>query len=304
MLFCLHCLHIVDSFTQTVTLGDLNGDGVLDIVSTDPNSNMALVLLGNGDGSFSAKKAFGTGTEPSSVMLGDLNGDGVLDIVSVDGMSDTASVILGNGDGSFRGKKLFSAGDNPRSVKLGDLNGDGILDIVSADRNSDTASVLIGNGDGSFKSKKTFSAGDEPSSVALGDLNGDGVLDIVTTDYNSDTASVFLANTKDGVSPILPFSLKNQADAIQAIPVLKNLTDRLAIQRGQIGAFQSRLTTAISTSKNTALQYQGANSRIEDADIAQESSVLIRQQILQQSASAVLSQANQAPALALKLLKS
>lgn len=48
--------------------------------------------------------------------------------------------------------------------------------------------------------------------------------------------------------------------------------------------------------------YMAANSRITDADIAEESSTLVRLQILREAASAVLAQANQQPSLAIKLL--
>ena len=63
-------------------LGDLNGDGVLDMATADTNGNTASVLLGNGDGTFYRKTSFSTGAGPYSITLGDVNGDGVLDINS------------------------------------------------------------------------------------------------------------------------------------------------------------------------------------------------------------------------------
>lgn len=56
---------------HSVTLGDLNGDGVLDLVTGDTNSHTASIMLGNGDGSFSARSSFATGTGPYSVAVGD-----------------------------------------------------------------------------------------------------------------------------------------------------------------------------------------------------------------------------------------
>ena len=77
---------------------------------------------------------------------------------------------------------------------------------------------------------------------------------------------------------------------------------QLISQRGQIGAFQSRVQVGINNLQSASENYAAAESRIKDADIAAESAQLVRLNILQQAASSILGQANQQPALALKLL--
>jgi flagellin len=74
------------------------------------------------------------------------------------------------------------------------------------------------------------------------------------------------------------------------------------MQRGEIGAFQSRTDVAINVLQVSSENFKAAESRIRDADIADESSRLVRLNILQQAASSVLAQANQQPALAFQLL--
>ena len=54
-------------------------------------------MLGNGDGTFQAKRSFASGSAPCDVAVGDFNGDGVTDLVSADRAGNTASVLLGNG---------------------------------------------------------------------------------------------------------------------------------------------------------------------------------------------------------------
>ena len=78
--------------------------------------------------------------------------------------------------------------------------------------------------------------------------------------------------------------------------------DELSIYQGQLGAIQQRLSVASNVLLATNENITAAGSRITDADMAEESSTLIRTQILQQSSSAILAQANQQPEIALKLL--
>ena len=64
----------------SIAMGDLDGDGVLDLATANSNSNNVSVLLGNGDGTFRPALYFVAGTTPLSVAIGDLDGDGVLDL--------------------------------------------------------------------------------------------------------------------------------------------------------------------------------------------------------------------------------
>ena len=73
------------------------------------------------------------------------------------------------------------------------------------------------------------------------------------------------------------------------------------MQRGEIGGFQSRTGVAINMLLVSSENFRAAESRIRDAVIADESSRLVRPNILQQAASSVLAQANLQPALILQL---
>ncbi|WP_341880883.1 FG-GAP-like repeat-containing protein [Synechococcus sp. UW140] len=181
---------------NSVALGDINGDGRLDIITANRDSNTASVLLGNGNGTFQTQATFSTGLGPNSVALGDVNGDGTLDIITANLGSTTVSVLLGNGNGTFQGQQTFATGANPFSVSMGDVNGDGRLDIITANLGSANVSVLLGNGNGTFGPKTDISTGtgSNPASVTLGDVNGDGRLDIITANAYSANVSVLLGN--------------------------------------------------------------------------------------------------------------
>ena len=98
-----------------VAVGDFNGDGKSDLVVADYNSDTVSVLLGNGNGTFQARQAFGTGSSPCSVAVGDFNGDGKSDLVTADYVGNTVSVLLGNGNGTFQAKQDFGTGCDPCS---------------------------------------------------------------------------------------------------------------------------------------------------------------------------------------------
>ena len=186
----------------SVTLGDVNGDGRLDLIIANFDSGTASVLLGNGNGTFQTKTDFVTGTNPQSVTLGDVNGDGRLDLITANSGSNNVSVFLGNGTGTFGAKTDLATGTTPRSVKLADVNGDGTLDIVTANQGSNSVSVLLGTGDGTFAGHATFATANGPYAVALGDVNGDGKLDIVTGNRSSST--VYIATNFLGHGTVNP----------------------------------------------------------------------------------------------------
>ena len=293
---------------NAAALGDIDGDGILDAVTVgiyDSTKSRASILIGNNDGTFRGATYInlGSGADPRSVVLADLNNDSMLDMVTAKYGHDKAYTSLAKGDGSFQGVGSFSTGDGPSALAVGDLNGDGILDMVTADKSAGGISVLLGNGDGTFCARTSVSTGASPTFTALGDLNGDGVLDVTTADSGPDNASVFLAQTKSGVSPLLPFDLSTMADAKQAMGIFDNKLNQLTAQKGQLGAFQSRLAVATSVLSSSTENIAAASGRIMDADVAEESSRLVRAEILQQAGSAILAQANQQPALALTLLQ-
>src|SRR5262249_43076856 len=124
--------------TNFVTMADLNGDGIFDLIATNRAANVSTadvsVLLGRGDGTFQDAVNYPVTPGASALGVGDFNGDGVLDVVSVSNFSNDggADVLLGNGDGTIRSSQALAVGVFPASVAIGDFNGDGALDFVTA----------------------------------------------------------------------------------------------------------------------------------------------------------------------------
>ncbi|MDO6641098.1 flagellin, partial [Shewanella sp. 5_MG-2023] len=76
----------------------------------------------------------------------------------------------------------------------------------------------------------------------------------------------------------------------------------LDTERGNLGAMQNRLSHNIANNANTQANVADANSRIKDVDFAKETAEMTKNQVLQQTGSAMLAQANQLPQVALSLL--
>jgi len=133
----------------TCTIGDLNEDGMLDLLLFVSGGQPAFVLFGRGDGTFSAGPMLSSLTSSLySVALQDLNGDGHLDYVAADIFGGHVYVALGNGDGTFQAESVVSYTAIPDGgqgvwVGIADVNNDGRPDLYVTDQNTGNLSFLI-----------------------------------------------------------------------------------------------------------------------------------------------------------------
>ena len=164
-----------------MAVGDLNGDGKLDIAVTE--SNGMAVLLNNGNGTFGTATYYASGINSQSQMgiaIGDVNKDKKNDIVTTDYLGDVV-LFLNQGSGTFAVKGVVATLTEPAwQVSIADINGDKKLDLVVADFAGEVF-TYYGKGNGTFAAGPVYPLqywDQPPSNVILADFNGDGALDL------------------------------------------------------------------------------------------------------------------------------
>jgi len=215
--------------------GDFNGDGKLDLAVSSWGGNNAynlVILLGNGDGTFSTAAPQGLGVAAGPVEVADFNGDGKLD-VAVGGENAVLAILLGNGDGTFTAvtqeccpyeEELYGL----LALAMGDFNADGKLDLVMAIQNAepsypaDYLVVYLGNGDGTFTPTDfTLLIPNDPTAMAVGDFTGDGELAFVTANSLSpliphDSLSVLLQTAPQNPAPDFSLTASTSSATVKA----------------------------------------------------------------------------------------
>jgi flagellin len=142
-----------------------------------------------------------------------------------------------------------------------------------------------------FNSVNLLSAG---TTVALQiGLDGSSESRISFTTVDGSSSGIGLSNV--GIS--------TAAAAQSALGAISSAIATVASRRGSLGSIESRLNTAIANLRVARENFSAAESRIRDADVAEETANLTRTTILQQAGVSVLAQANQQPSLALSLLR-
>ena len=249
----------------SVATVDLNSDGKPDLAIANYADASVSVLLGRGDGTFTAEARYSVKSTPTCVAVADFNGDGAPDLVVANYGSSQVSVLLGNGYGTFQPALNYpsyatSSGIQPYSVAVGDFNGDGKPDLVVSNYSNTgfpfeagaTVSVLLGNGDGSFQPPVEYAAGSGPLAVAVADVNADGHPDLLVANNFSDNVSILLGNgdgtfrqalnADAGDRPVAVIVDDFNADGIPDLAVANSFAGTISVLLGSgDGTFRERV---------------------------------------------------------------
>jgi FG-GAP-like repeat/EF hand len=179
--------------TPTGALGDVNGDGRVDVLARDGATGVLWLYPNAGGNTFGARSQVGTGwSGMSAIEVADVNGDGRVDVLARDGATGVLWLYPNTGRTGmdmFGGARVQvgTGWDGMSAINAADVNGDGKPDVLARDgatgvlwlypntgrTGMDTfggARVQVGTGWGGM------------SAINAADVNGDGRVDIVSRD--------------------------------------------------------------------------------------------------------------------------
>jgi len=184
----------VSTSPYPLTIGDVNSDGHLDIVSTSTNSKLLSVLFGDGRGNFRRSDLPLHTSGPGFVAIGDINNDSIPDLASTHLERSELTVLTGSGNGHFTEVtgSPFDLGSSAWHVTIADFNHDANPDVIAAAGSG--VRVMFGDVNGQFVPApgSPFLTGKGTWHLDISDVNGDGRPDVVTSNLESNNVSVLL----------------------------------------------------------------------------------------------------------------
>ena len=199
--------------SANVSIGDVDGDGHLDIVLAKGRHWPLVdrVLLGDGAGHFAKAYDLGTASDRSySGRLVDMDRDGDLDVVISNDQPDPKLVYLNDGKGHFHvGSTYGNAGWETRNATVADVDGDGWPDIVVANRsgNGTPNYVCFNRGAARFDADCVAFSREPATTIAAADFNGDRMIDLAVPFRDGGQSRVYLGGAKGTFSAerVVPF---------------------------------------------------------------------------------------------------
>lgn len=202
-------------------LGDLNGDGWLDLVlanreATEAAGARSFVYWGGPEGYAPARRQELPTNEVNAVALADVNGDGRPDILFANGAGPVSYIYLNQGGAFAPDRRIELPTSDARDCAAADLNGDGRADVFFTNHqtagNPLTESTLYWGGPEGFSPARRQNFETVGAwGVSLADLNEDGRIDIVVSNYQEhasfDVPSYVFWNSASGFSNVLRTSL-------------------------------------------------------------------------------------------------
>ncbi|MFQ6370311.1 flagellin [Shewanella sp. YIC-542] len=309
--------------------------GEVSITSNDGSSFNVKALATNGDGasggaagdSDTAKITVGTTTYDNSA--DSATAGTAIDVASTAGTeTETMTLTLGS-------QTLTLNKDNAKDIStlVGTIDG---LDGFSAELNDDGDKIIITSDDGkefdvgasgtnatdTMTGALTLTAGANTLTVEDNALTPGNSFKSASIDYTVDFTNAQLdeglgaVSVADGSADAVEMSKAagttfksvagidiSTADGAQsAVSIIDAAIATIDSNRADLGAVQNRMDFTISNLSNISTNVSDARSRVQDVDFAKETATMTKQQILSQTSSAMLAQANQLPQVALSLL--
>jgi flagellin len=303
----------------TITVGDVttnalasNDLAINGISLPASSSNDDTVSFSAGAASAIAKAAAINSASPDTGVTADVLPNTNVAAASVDAASIAAGEVIINGvdigavttaanDGTSALRNAINAVSDRTGVQA-TLNASNELQLTAIDGRNIVLSGSDLTGSGAFAAPLGGGAGVTAGSITLSSDNDFTVTDVSgnLTANTGITAGTTFVNQAVNLTTV---SLATQGGADSALDLLDVAIRQVSSQQADLGALLSRFESTVGNLSAIGENLSAARSRIQDADFAAESAKFSRNQILQQSAIAILAQANVAPQVALQLIQ-
>ena len=296
---------------QSLTVAGENGSKVIAVTAGDTAEKVAKLVNDN---------AGDTGVEATAVSKADItlagagsvsfklgSGSGQPDQTISANITDTTDLsALAKAINDVTGKTGVKAEVTTSGLQLSQADGKDIK-IEDFTTSNTVATTMNVKGQGGAAAGQDLTSGAATdSTVVAGTVEFTSKSSFSVSSSVADTAG----SVVDGAANSITSSTAETVNAIdistvdnaqKAIDVIDKALGTIDSERGDLGAVQNRFESTIANLKNISENVSSARSRILDADIAQETSNMTKQNILQQAGVSILAQANQAPQMALSL---
>lgn len=194
---------------------DLDGDGLLDVVVANQNSDELRIACGLGAGAFTPAEVLIAGGRPVDLLVTDLDGDGADDLVVANAELDELSVyFVEPGTALVPEPVAIPTGDAPMRVFACELQADGCVDLLTSTTGSFLAPVtltaFVGLGDGEFLVPVRHPANPSVRDLVLCDVDGDALLDAVVCNSGVDRVTLLRGLGDGGFAPKQGFPVADQ----------------------------------------------------------------------------------------------
>jgi flagellin len=209
-----------------------------------------------------------------------------------------------------------NSNDGISLLQIADGGAEGIGNILGRLRElaAQSASGILGAGERSFLDQEFVALRSEIDRIsAVTEFNGVKLLSGTDNDNLSiqigfrssgnDTLALALNDLDTGSLNMGTVNVSTSENALSALSNIDNAISAVATARANVGSLQNRLDAAVQNLQVASENITAAESRIRDADIAFETAVFVRNQILVQAGTSILAQANTLPQQALALLQ-
>ncbi len=270
---------------STGVTADANNSAILDTLSAD-----GTVTLTIGSGGSTATVSASVTTTDLSALATEINNNSGTTGISAEVSGGTLTLV--QADGKDIRIENFTHSTDASTISVGAVNASGtkidavtLTDDDGAGAGADTDSTIV-TGYVTFNSNKSFSVSSSIAETAGSILNV--------------AANTSVGSTQQLLSTV---DISSQSGANSALNIIDASLKTVSSIRADLGAIQNRFEATISNLSTTVENLNAARSRIQDADFAEETANLTRNQILQQAGIAMLSQANTLPQNVLALLQ-